>query len=61
MRHDAASRPPLSALASAYAWGAGTVFVASLGYFLYFYFVRLGRASAAGGPPGRPWRPTRRS
>jgi protein-S-isoprenylcysteine O-methyltransferase Ste14 len=50
MRHDDASRPPLSTLASAYAWGAGTVFVASLGYFLYFYFVRLGRAAGAGGP-----------
>lgn len=45
MRHHDESPPPLSALASAYAWGAGTVFVVSLGYFLYFYFVRLGRAT----------------
>jgi methanethiol S-methyltransferase len=27
----------------AYAWGAGAVFVASLLYFVYFYFVQLGR------------------
>jgi len=49
MRHHDAPPPP-SALASAYAWGAGTVFVASLGYFLYFYFFKLGRPTAAGGP-----------
>ena len=45
---------PLSALAVVYAWGAGTVFVGSLGYFLDFYFVTLGRGPAAAAPAA--WR-----
>ncbi len=35
------------ATALAYGWGAGTIFVASLLYFLYFYFWQLGRAATA--------------
>lgn len=31
------------------AWGGGAAFVASLLYFLYFYFVRLGWSGASGG------------
>ncbi len=50
MRHHDAPRPPLSALAALYAWAAGAVFVGSLGYFLYFYFVTLGRGPGAAPP-----------
>ena len=54
MRHHDDPRAPLSALAVVYAWTAGAVFVGSLGYFLYFYFVTLGRGPADAQPAA--WR-----
>jgi methanethiol S-methyltransferase len=41
-----------SAAARVAAWGGGAAFVASLGYFLYAYLVRFGRAV-----PDGPWLP----
>lgn len=45
-----ASRPSLAA--AAFAWTGGALFAASLGWFLYCYFIRYGADVAAGALPG---------